>query len=104
MREYLSKFLNVVFIQSKKEGKDQESLQSSTKLDPGYQWESAWLFICALWSPGGKGLTTWLSFVVFAIKEESNSDRVDNQACSLLQYIIVITNIFIMRNYLNKLH
>ena len=23
------------------------------------------LFICALWSPAGKGLTSWLSFVVF---------------------------------------
>ena len=27
-------------LQSKKEGKDQESIQSSTKPDPGYQWES----------------------------------------------------------------
>ena len=26
--------------QSKKEGKDQESIQSSTSPDPGYQWES----------------------------------------------------------------
>ena len=25
---------------------------------------SARLFICALWSPAGKGLTSWLSFVV----------------------------------------
>ena len=23
------------------------------------------LFICALWSPAGKGLTSWLSFVMF---------------------------------------
>ena len=23
------------------------------------------LFICALWSPDGKGLTSWLSFVVY---------------------------------------
>ena len=23
------------------------------------------LFICALWSPAGKGLTSWRSFVVF---------------------------------------
>ena len=23
------------------------------------------MFICALWSPAGKGLTSWLSFVVF---------------------------------------
>ena len=28
------------FIQSKKDGKDQESIQSSTTPDPGYQWES----------------------------------------------------------------
>ena len=27
-------------IQSKKDGKDQESVQSSTTPDPGYQWES----------------------------------------------------------------
>ena len=27
-------------IQSKKDGKDQESIQSSTTPDPGYQWES----------------------------------------------------------------
>ena len=26
------------------------------------------LFICALWSPAGKGLTSWLSFVVSNIK------------------------------------
>ena len=28
------------FLQTKKEGKDQESMQSSTAPDPGYQWES----------------------------------------------------------------
>ena len=27
-------------VQSKKEGKDQESIQSSTTPDPGYQWAS----------------------------------------------------------------
>ena len=27
-------------------------------------WLFARLFICALWSPAGKGLTSWLSFVV----------------------------------------
>ena len=27
-------------------------------------WLCACLFICALWSPAGKGLTSWLSFVV----------------------------------------
>ena len=30
----------LIFIQSKKEGKDQESIQSSTTPDPGNQWES----------------------------------------------------------------
>ena len=25
------------------------------------------LFMCALWSPAGKGLTSWLSFVVSAV-------------------------------------
>ena len=41
-----------------------------------------------------------------AIKEESkvdNHDWVDNQACNLLQYINVIANLFIVRNYFNKL-
>ena len=28
------------YFESKKEGKDQESIQSSTTPDPGYQWES----------------------------------------------------------------
>ena len=27
-------------VKSKKEGKDQETIQSSTRPDPGYQWES----------------------------------------------------------------
>ena len=26
------------------------------------------LFICALWSPDGKGLTSWLSFVVSTVR------------------------------------
>ena len=41
-----------------------------------------------------------------AIKEESkvaNRDWVDHQACSLLQYINVIANLFIMGNYFNEL-
>ena len=29
-----------IIIECKKEGKDQESIQSSTTSDPGYQWES----------------------------------------------------------------
>ena len=28
------------YAQSKEEGKDQETIQSSTTPDPGYQWES----------------------------------------------------------------
>ena len=27
------------------------------------------LFICALWSPAGKGLTSWLSFVVSTVSQ-----------------------------------
>ena len=41
-----------------------------------------------------------------AIKEENkvaNHDKVDHQACSLLQYINVIANPFIMGKYFNKL-
>ena len=30
----------MLFATSKKKGKDQESIQSSTTPDPGYQWES----------------------------------------------------------------
>ena len=30
-------------------------------------WLCARLFICALWSPAGKGLTSWLSFVVSTV-------------------------------------
>ena len=29
-----------------------------------YAFVRARLFICALWSPAGKGVTSWLSFVV----------------------------------------
>ena len=41
-----------------------------------------------------------------AIKEVSkvaNRDWVDHQACSLLQYINVIANLFIMGDYFNEL-
>ena len=44
-----------------------------------------------------RGPTRW-----HAIKEEStvfNRDWVNQQACSLLKYINVLTNLFIMRNY-----
>ena len=39
------------------------------------------LFICALWSPAGKGLTSWLSFVV------SNCDFV---TCPLVSWSGVV--------------
>ena len=48
----------------------------------------------------------WSSTHRRAIKEESkvaNHDWVDFQACSLLQYINVIANLFIMGNYFNEL-
>ena len=33
----------------------------------GFTMFCARLFICALWSPAGKGLTSWLSFVVSSV-------------------------------------
>ena len=44
------------------------------------------LFICALWSPAGKGLTSWLSFVV------SNCEFVTFPLVSWVQvwYLIVL--------------
>ena len=39
IRAYLEVLLSVT-TQSKKEGKDQESINPSTTPDPGYQWES----------------------------------------------------------------
>ena len=41
------------------------------------------LFICALWSPAGKGLTSWLSFVV------SNCEFVTFPLVSWVRYGIV---------------
>ena len=38
--EMYERILSSFFLQSKKEGKDQESIQSSTTPDPGYKWES----------------------------------------------------------------
>ena len=33
----------------------------------GKSWQLSRLFICASWSPAGKGLTSWLSFVVSSV-------------------------------------
>ena len=30
-----------------------------------YAFERICFYLCALWSPAGKGLTSWLSFVVY---------------------------------------
>ena len=40
IRVCTGKLFSSFLIQSKKEGKDQELIQSSTTPDPGYQWES----------------------------------------------------------------
>ena len=37
------------------------------------------------------------------MQSNANRDWVDHQACSLLQYINVIANLFIMGNYFNEL-
>ena len=44
----------------------------------------ALLFICALWSPAGKGLTSWLSFVV------SNCEFVSIGILGQVWYLIVL--------------
>ena len=31
------------------------------------EFEYSYVIICALWSPAGKGLTSWLSFVVSSV-------------------------------------
>ena len=51
------------------------------------------LFICALWSPAGKGLTSWLSFVV------SNCEFVTFPLYRLLIFAPLLT--FISYNFQN---
>ena len=53
------------------------------------------LFICALWSPAGKGLTSWLSFVVSSVSLSLShwypgSDVVLDciDSCSLHHYLL----------------
>ena len=50
------------------------------------------LFICALWSPAGKGLTSWLSFVVSTVSLSLSHwypgsgvvlDCIDSDLCTL---------------------
>ena len=58
------------------------------------------LFKCALWSPAGKGLTTWLSFVVSAVSlslshwypgsgAAANYFRVTTEALLIDHYVIL---------------
>ena len=111
--------------QSKQGCKDQESIQSSTTPDPGHQWESDKLTEDTTnesqeVSPFPAGdheahtnrraqniaNTKQNKNIKDPQKKESkiaNCDWVDYQACSLLQYINVITNLFIMGNYFNEL-
>ena len=42
------------------------------------------LFICALWSPPGKGLTSWLSFVVSSCEFVTFPFRILGQVWSLI--------------------
>ena len=45
----------------------QTALRSGSTLFVGKAMFCARRFICALWSPAGKGLTSWLSFVVSSV-------------------------------------
>ena len=55
----------------------------------------AHLFICALWSPAGKGLTSWLSFVVSTVSLSLSHwypgsgvvlDCIDSDLCTLTYF------------------
>ena len=56
----------------------------------------AHLFICALWSPAGKGLTSWLSFVVSTVSLSLSHwypgsgvvlDCIDSWSCTLTYFV-----------------
>ena len=58
------------------------------------------LFICALWSPAGKGLTSWLSFVVSAVSLSLSHwypgsgvvlDCIDSWSCTLNYFYFSFT-------------
>ena len=61
------------------------------------------LFICALWSPAWKGLTSWLSFVVSSVSLSLSHwypgsgvvlDCIDPDLCNLITFIyFVCTNV-----------
>ena len=50
------------------------------------------LFICALWLPAGKGLTSWLSFVVSSCEFATLIVSIPD-LCTLTYYTFKITHI-----------
>ena len=70
------------------------------------------LFICALWSPAGKGLTSWLSFVVSAVSLPLSHwyprsgvvlDCIDPDLCTLTYFVDYFAHILYLSNT-HKLH
>ena len=59
------------------------------------------MFICALWSPAGKGLTSWLLFVVFNC-EFVTFPLVSLVRCvtSLYRFLIFAPLLTLLRQYL----
>ena len=56
------------------------------------------LFICAMWSPAGKGLTSWLSFVVSTVSLSLSHwypgsgvvlDCIDPDLCTLSYFVLL---------------
>ena len=70
--------------ESKKEGKDQESIQSRTTPDPGYQWESkSFNKSEGIWAIFANNNTSYLDFLNFDFNSEQlttiyHSSRQDN--------------------------
>ena len=57
------------------------------------------LFICALWSPAGKGLTSWLSFVVSSVSLSLSHwypgsgvvlDCIDSDLCTITYFLSLL--------------
>ena len=67
----------------------------------------ACLFICALWSPAGKGLTSWLSFVVSAVSLSRShwypgSDLVLDciDSWSLYPYLLLLKTFVLLQSHM----
>ena len=61
------------------------------------------LFICALWSPAGKGLTSWLSFVVSSVSL-SLSHGILGQVWYLIVSIPDLCNLITLADIQSNLH